>query len=72
MKNDRYAEYNAAIGSLMAARKLYADACENQGPESGAAEQAQDYLTREIKHRDQARAQYDAEARHRPPGEADG
>ena len=72
MSNELYAEYNAAIGSLMVARKQYADACETQGPESWAAEQAWEYLTREVEHRDQVRARYDAAARTRPPGERDG
>src|SRR5437868_661960 len=52
MSNELYAEYNGAIEALMAARKLYADACQNQGAESWAAEQAQEYLTREVAHRD--------------------
>ncbi|HLJ66365.1 MAG TPA: hypothetical protein VKX16_03275 [Chloroflexota bacterium] len=72
MSNTLYAEYNAAIGALMAARKLYADACEHQGAESWAAEQAQEYLSRQIEHRDEVRGRYDAAARGRPPGERDG
>ena len=72
MSNALYAEYNAAIGSLMAARKQYADACENQGAESWAAEQAQEYLSREIQHRDRVRERYDATARGRPSGDRHG
>ena len=72
MSNELYAEYNAAIGSLMRARKQYADACENQGAESWAAEQAEEYLTREVEHRDRLRERYDAAARNRPSGERDG
>ena len=72
MTNELYAEYNAAIGSLMMARKQYVDACENQGSESWAAEQAQEYLNREVEHRDRVRERYDAAARHRPSGERDG
>ena len=72
MTEELYAEYNAAIGSLMVARKQYADACESQGAESWAAEQAQEYLSREIEHRDRVRERYDAAARGRPSGERDG
>jgi hypothetical protein len=68
MSEELYSEYSAAIGSLMVARKQYADACDDQGAESWAAEQAQDYLTREIEHRDQVRERYDAAARDRPTG----
>lgn len=60
MSDQLYEEYSAAIGSVMAARKQYADACENQGTGSWAAEQAQDYLTREVDHRDQIRVRYDS------------
>ena len=72
MTEELYAEYNAAIRSLMVARKQYADACETQGAESWAAEQAQEYLSREIEHRDRVRERYDAAARSRPPGDRDG
>jgi hypothetical protein len=72
MSNNLYAEYNATIGSVLSARKLYADACKEQGMESWAAEQAQEYLAREIEHRDRVRERYDAAARTRPPGERDG
>lgn len=72
MSDELYLEYNAAIGALMSARKQYADACDHQGADSWAAEQAQEYLTREVEHRDQVRERYDAAARTRPPGERDG
>ena len=72
MSDELYREYNAAIGALMVARQQYADACESQGAESWAAEQAQEYLTREVEHRDQVRERYDAAARGRPPGDRDG
>jgi hypothetical protein len=68
MSDELYTEYSAAIGSLMVARKQYADACEDQGVESWAAEQAHDYLTREIEHRDQVRERYDAAAPVGPTG----
>ena len=72
MSDELYREYNAAIGALMVARQQYADACETQGAESWAAQQAQEYLTREVEHRDQVRERYDAAARGRPPGDRDG
>ena len=72
MTEELYAEYNAAIGSVMMARKWLADACENQGSESWAAAQAREYLAREIEHRDRVRKRYDAAARYRPSGERDG
>jgi hypothetical protein len=72
MGNELYAEYNAAIGSLMAARQQYLDTCEKYGAESWPAEQAHEYLTREIEHRDEVRKRYDAAARGRPPGERNG
>ena len=72
MSEALYAEYNAAIGALIAARQQYAEACATQGVESWAAEQAQEYLTREIEHRDRVRLRYDAAARGRPPGERNG
>lgn len=71
MSDELYLEYNAAIAALMVARKQYADACKDQGPESWAAEQAQEYMTREVAHRDQVRERYDA-ARNRTSGERDG
>lgn len=72
MSAELYAEYNAAIGSLMVARKRYADACENQGADSWVAAQAQEELTREVEHRDRVREQYDAAARTQTPGERNG
>lgn len=71
MSDALYEKYNAAIGSVMAARKRYVDACEGQGAESWAAQQAQEYLTREVAHRDEVREQYDAAARTRPAREHD-
>ncbi len=55
-------EYSAAIGSVMDARKRYEEACSTQGADSWAAQQAHDYLTREIDHRNEMRARYDATA----------
>ena len=72
MSDELYLEYNATIGSVMLARKPYADACKEQGKDSWAAERAQEYLTREIEHRDEVRGRYDAAARGRPHGERDG
>jgi len=72
MTDEMYDRYNAAIGSLMLARKQYADACEEHGPDSWAAEQAKEYLAREIAHRDDVRTQYDASSRAHPAGQRDG
>jgi hypothetical protein len=72
MTTELYAEYNAAIGSPMVARKQYADACESQGVESWAAERAQEYLTPEVDHQDRVRERFDAAARGRLPGERGG
>lgn len=60
MKNPMGEEYLAATGSVMAARKEYDDACTAQGAESWAAQQAHEYLKREIEHRDKMRERYDA------------
>ena len=51
--------YREAVGSVMAARTLYDQACAAHGADSWPARQAQDYLTREINHRNELRAQYD-------------
>ncbi|HEX8917406.1 MAG TPA: hypothetical protein VF898_02795 [Chloroflexota bacterium] len=72
MSDDLNAEYRAAIRSMAAARKQYADACEYQGPESWAAEMAKDYLTREIQHRDQVQKRYDQATHQETAGEDDG
>ena len=72
MSDELYVDYNATIASVMSARKRYVDACESQGAESWAAEQAQEYPSREIQHRDEVRGRYDAAARGRPPGDRDG
>lgn len=53
-------EYRASVGSVMQARKRYEEVCEAQGPDSWSAQQAQEYLGREIEHRNQMREQYDA------------
>lgn len=58
-------EYGAAIGSVMQARRQYETACSSQGVDSWAARQASEYLTREIKHRDEMRARHDAAPDHR-------
>ncbi len=63
MTDDLYREYEAAIGSVMNARLQYDDACSAHGAESWAAEQARDYLDREIGHRDHVRERYDTDAR---------
>ena len=60
MNEDLYREYGAAIGAVMDARKQYEVTCAAQGSQSWAAEQAHDYLEREIGHRDQMRERYDA------------
>lgn len=51
--------YREAVGSVMAARRLYDQACAAHGADSWPASQAQDYLHREITHRNHLRAQYD-------------
>jgi hypothetical protein len=71
MSDNLYAEYNGAIGALMAARKRYADVCETQGLQSWAAEQAHEYVAREVEHLDRVRERYDDVARRRPAGERD-
>lgn len=64
-------EYNAAVGSVMDARKRYETACTAQGAESWAAQQAREYLDREIEHRNEMRRRYDA-AVNTPAGRAIG
>lgn len=51
--------YRESVGSVMAARKLYDEACAAHGTDSWPAGQAREYLTREIDHRNQLREQYD-------------
>ncbi len=51
--------YREAVGSVMAARKLYDQACADHGLESPAAKQARDYLSRETDHRNRLREEYD-------------
>ena len=53
-------EYNEAVGAVMAARRQYEAMCDGQGAESWAAEQARDYLQRQIEHRDEMRKRHDA------------
>jgi hypothetical protein len=53
-------EYRASVGSVMDARKQYDEACRTQGRDSWPAQQAQTYLNREIEHRNEMRARYDA------------
>lgn len=60
MSDELFNEYGASIGCVMDARKRYADACEAQGADSWAAQQAQEYLSRQITHRDDLRVRYDA------------
>lgn len=51
--------YREAVGSVMAARVLFDQACAAHGVESWPARQAEDYLAREIHYRNQLREQYD-------------
>ena len=53
-------EYREAVGAVMAARRLYDQACTDHGEESWAATQAGEYLAREVTHRDQLRERYDS------------
>lgn len=58
--NERLSDaYREAVGSVMAARRLYDQARADHGADSWPAKQAQDYLTREIDHRNQLREEYD-------------
>lgn len=59
-ENDRLSDaYREAVGSVMAARALYDQARAAHGDDSWPARQAQDYLNREIRHRNELREQYD-------------
>lgn len=71
MSTDLYTEYNAAIGELISARKQYTDACESQGTDSWAAEQAQEYVSREVAHLNEVRERYDSAALKRSPDNRD-
>lgn len=51
--------YREAVGAVMAARRLYDQACADHGLDSLAATQARDYLSRETDHRNRLRDQYD-------------
>lgn len=65
--NERLSDaYREAVGSVMAARTLFDQACAAHGADSWPARQAQDYLTREIAHRNELRAQYDHVIDQRP------
>jgi len=63
MSEELFGEYNAAIGSLVAARGLYETACSAHGPGSEPALQAHDHLEREVERRDKMRVRYDAASR---------
>lgn len=52
-------EYNDSVGSVMRARKSYEAACAVQGADSWAAEQAKEYLDRQVAHRDEMRLRHD-------------
>jgi len=62
-------EYGAAIGSVMDARKRYEAACAAQGSDSWAAQQAHEYLVREVDHRNDMRQRHDAAVRERVYGD---
>jgi hypothetical protein len=62
MNNELSDAYGAAIGSVFEARKQYETACADQGSDSWAAQQAHEYLAREIEHRNQMRVRHDAAA----------
>jgi hypothetical protein len=59
--------YREAVGSVMAARRLYDQACADHGIDSLAATQARDYLSRETEHRNRLRDQYDQVLDRRSP-----
>lgn len=59
MTNPVRDEYGEAIGSVMAARKAYETVCAAQGKDSWAAQQALEYLSREIAHRNEVRQRHD-------------
>lgn len=58
--------YRDSVGSVMAARTLYDQACAAHGADSRPAKQAQEYLTGTINHRNELRAQYDRVIDQRP------
>lgn len=67
--SDRHGdEYNDSVGSVMQARKQYEAACANQGTDSWAAEQAKEYLDRQIVHRDEMRIRHDEAGSRRQHG----
>jgi hypothetical protein len=62
MNDESRDEYSASIGSVIDARKQFAAVSADQGPDSVAAQEAQDHLTHEIEHRDEMRIRHDATA----------
>lgn len=62
MNDDSADEYRAAIGSVVAARKRYDTVCASHGTYSWPAQQAREYLEREIAHRNLMRERHDAKA----------
>lgn len=60
MNNGMIDEYGASVGSVMAARKEYETVCAAEGSDSKAAQQAHDFLTQQLQHRQAMRERYDA------------
>ena len=58
--------YRDSVGSVMAARTLYDQACATHGADSRPAKQAQEHLARTINHRNELRRQYDQVIDQRP------
>jgi hypothetical protein len=52
-------EYNDSVGAVVHARKAYEAACTATGADSWPAEQAKNYLDRQIVHRDEMRVRHD-------------
>lgn len=59
MAHEPIDEYGAAIGSVFEARSRYETVCVSQGADSWAAQQALEYLEREIAHRNELRRRHD-------------
>lgn len=59
-------EYNASVGAVMQARKEYDAACADFGADSWRAEQAKEYLDRQVEHRNEMRVIHDQSERGRP------
>ncbi len=68
MNNQQSDEYSDSVGSVVNARKEYEAACAAAGADSWPAEQAKDYLDRQIQHRDEMRVRHDEAAGRRPNG----